>query len=228
MTTYNTIANSDIDPESPITTNLMTFLRDNPIATAEGASGAPKIENAAFTYPPGRRLLETVSFTTATNDIDFILTPYLAAGFKDFVIKFRSVLPTVDILDMLIRFSSDGGSTFITSSSYQYALRELTVAGTITTVSSVSASSIILGNNLGTSPNEGIGGEVSFQDLSDTDVRPSCLIKSFMRNSLAENLVTRGGGLYNVQTAVDAIRIFTPSGSGSMQSGAFTLYGELE
>jgi len=52
MTAYNTIADSDIDPESPITTTLMTRLRDNTLAIQEGTSPAPAIAMAALaTYP---------------------------------------------------------------------------------------------------------------------------------------------------------------------------------
>ena len=43
MTTYTTITNGEIDQDSPVTQPLMTALRDNPTAIAEGASGAPKI-----------------------------------------------------------------------------------------------------------------------------------------------------------------------------------------
>ena len=43
MTTYSTITDGQIDQDSPITQPLMTALRDNPIAIAEGAAGAPKI-----------------------------------------------------------------------------------------------------------------------------------------------------------------------------------------
>lgn len=49
MTTYTAIPNGDVDAESPITTTLMTLLRDNPIAITEGASGAPTISAGAFT-----------------------------------------------------------------------------------------------------------------------------------------------------------------------------------
>lgn len=48
MTTYTAIPNGDIDPDSPITTTLMTLLRDNPIAITEGATGAPAIQEAAM------------------------------------------------------------------------------------------------------------------------------------------------------------------------------------
>lgn len=49
MTAYVSIPNSDVDPESPITTSLIIALRDNPTAITEGASGAPKIQTAAIT-----------------------------------------------------------------------------------------------------------------------------------------------------------------------------------
>ncbi len=49
MTTYTAIPDTDIDPESPITTGLMTKLRNNPIAITEGASGAPKMQTDGYT-----------------------------------------------------------------------------------------------------------------------------------------------------------------------------------
>lgn len=48
MASYNEITDGEIDPESPITTSLMTKLRDNPEAIAEGASGAPRIVYGAL------------------------------------------------------------------------------------------------------------------------------------------------------------------------------------
>ncbi len=43
MTTYITIPDSDIDSDSPITTELLTALRDNVAATMEKVSGAPRL-----------------------------------------------------------------------------------------------------------------------------------------------------------------------------------------
>lgn len=48
MTTYTAITNGQIDQDSPITQPLMTALRDNPIALAEGATGAPRIASPAL------------------------------------------------------------------------------------------------------------------------------------------------------------------------------------
>ena len=43
MTTYTPILPAAVDVDSPVTQILMQSLRDNPIAMAEGASGAPKL-----------------------------------------------------------------------------------------------------------------------------------------------------------------------------------------
>jgi hypothetical protein len=48
MTSYVAVANGEIDADSPITADLMTKLRDNPIALSEGAAGAPKVMRAAL------------------------------------------------------------------------------------------------------------------------------------------------------------------------------------
>lgn len=48
MTAYVTIPNTDVDAESPVDVDLMTALRDNPIAIAEGSVGAPEILGTAL------------------------------------------------------------------------------------------------------------------------------------------------------------------------------------
>lgn len=45
---WTVIPDSDIDPDSPITTGLMTGIRDNFPAMANGDSGAPQIQSAAI------------------------------------------------------------------------------------------------------------------------------------------------------------------------------------
>ncbi len=43
MAAWTTIPDSDLDPESPITTGLMQALRDNPVAIAGAVSGIPDV-----------------------------------------------------------------------------------------------------------------------------------------------------------------------------------------
>lgn len=74
MTDYNSIPNSDIDPESPITTTLMTWLRDNPLAMFEAAAGAPRMQGSAIatgTIPAGRFANNAVTVSViADNSVD--------------------------------------------------------------------------------------------------------------------------------------------------------------
>ena len=51
MAIWTTIPDSSIEPGKPIRSIDGIALRDNPIAIAEGAAGAPKIENAAHLPP---------------------------------------------------------------------------------------------------------------------------------------------------------------------------------
>lgn len=43
MADWTTITDSQVDPKAPVTSELMTALRDNPIAIAQGATNAPRI-----------------------------------------------------------------------------------------------------------------------------------------------------------------------------------------
>lgn len=56
MTDWTTIADSQVDPKAPVTSELMTALRDNPAAITEGAIGAPKIQEAAMDEDSVNRL----------------------------------------------------------------------------------------------------------------------------------------------------------------------------
>lgn len=90
MTSYTAILNGEIDPESPITTSLMTKLRDNPIAIAEGATGAPRTSTRAI-HPGGS---ETDG---ALNDA----TTITGLGFSDFTTFTRTAslsLPEASVI----------------------------------------------------------------------------------------------------------------------------------
>lgn len=67
MTTYTTIGAGEIDVDSPISTSLMTKLRDNPIAITEGSSGAPKIQTAAIS----NGAIHQSQISTSTQDVGY-------------------------------------------------------------------------------------------------------------------------------------------------------------
>jgi hypothetical protein len=48
MTTYTDPTTLNTDPNDPVTSVLLTALKDNPVAVVEGAAGAPKVSAAAM------------------------------------------------------------------------------------------------------------------------------------------------------------------------------------
>lgn len=67
MATWTTIANSQVDVDSPVTVSLMTALRDNPEAIAEGAANAPKIQSAAMGIVLANGTITTAAVVTITD-----------------------------------------------------------------------------------------------------------------------------------------------------------------
>lgn len=65
MADYITVVDSSVDPDAPLTSDLMYRLRDNPIAIAEGAVGAPKVRSEALNLATlaGDRTSDGVVFT---------------------------------------------------------------------------------------------------------------------------------------------------------------------
>lgn len=84
MTTYTTIADGDIDQDSPITQPLMLAMRDNPLAIIDGSSGAPKIQLGAFSRvtagPAIRAKNDTVQSTVSTSYSEAYSFAFLQAG----------------------------------------------------------------------------------------------------------------------------------------------------
>lgn len=51
MADWTTISDTSVDPDAPLTSQLGYAWRDNPIAIAEGATGAPRIQTLALQAP---------------------------------------------------------------------------------------------------------------------------------------------------------------------------------
>lgn len=69
MTTYTAITAAQIDADSPIDTTLMTLMRDNPIAITEGASGAPKIQQAALETTGGSEAVGQAQLKSTSGEV---------------------------------------------------------------------------------------------------------------------------------------------------------------
>lgn len=117
MTTYSTIADGQVDQDSPITQPLMTALRDNPIAIAEGAAGAPKIADSW-------RALETTSSTgLIVPDVEF------GEGVRIELAGSGSV--NSNTISFKAEISSDSGSTFVSETTVKFLTVPAQSSGTL-------------------------------------------------------------------------------------------------
>lgn len=80
MTAYNNLADSKISVDAPITQEVLTAIRDNPIAITEASSGAPKVEQGAI----------SVSGVTAGNFSAFEPYEYIDGDARVASLRFRN------------------------------------------------------------------------------------------------------------------------------------------
>lgn len=67
MASYITITDAETDPEAPLTSELAKKWRDNPLAIAEGAVGAPRVQTAGLNDAAVTR----VKLSTGTNSASY-------------------------------------------------------------------------------------------------------------------------------------------------------------
>lgn len=97
MADWTEISDTSLDPDAPLTSELAYAWRDNPIAIAEGAAGAPRISPLAF---DGTRILPAISTNGASilnlGDVEIleIFLNYVGGGGSN---------------NMGVRFSTDNG-----------------------------------------------------------------------------------------------------------------------
>lgn len=102
MADYTTITDSQVDPEAPITSELMSALRDNPIAIAEGAANAPRVEASG-------RKFEALARQSATGTTAIGWTSLETDWLIQFFIRGNAPETTSNLQ---VRASSNNGSTW--------------------------------------------------------------------------------------------------------------------
>jgi hypothetical protein len=111
MATYRTIASTETDAASPVTTTLVSALANNPTAIAEGAAGAPRVVGRALDVFSAEGTINRTSVGTITAVTDTGLTNIdrvLIAGWL------KATDAGVDQVTATATYelSSDGGSSW--------------------------------------------------------------------------------------------------------------------
>ncbi len=145
------------------------------------------------------------------------------ANFIALQVILNGVTPATETNSSLVlRVSTDGGSTFATSG-YQRALAGIGTDNATFSSASSSSGAIILLLNVGSATDEKGSGFIDIFDPSNTLNFTTITGLAFYENTSGVGRQQHMGGQYRVVTAVDAIQFLF--GSDNIESGDFTLLG---
>lgn len=191
------------------------------VLTSNGADADPSFQDAAA--GGAWNLLET---QTASNSTSIDFTSNINGTYKYYTIRCINVIPATDGTYLGLRYSTDGGSSYISATNYTFHRQasDSSSAGYGTGGSTAVSSNFILASQIGSDTNEsGYSSTIILNDPSNSSVYKT-LNASYTQIDDSGRAV--GGsffGFYPTASAVDALRFFM--GSGNIESGIFKLYG---
>lgn len=164
--------------------------------------------------------------TATGSNVNFVLSSYIAAGYKHFIFWFDHVLPTAAAnLEML--FSTDGGASYDNAAgNYRWATHAFTTSAGNAAQGSASATSMILvdsGNAVDSGANDGFTGRVFLTRPETTGSETRAEWEGMYRRLTGDLLFgIKGIGHRNANQDTDAVR-FQYAGT-TFASGSITLY----
>jgi hypothetical protein len=154
--------------------------------------------------------------------LDIVLTSYTA--YRGFRLILANLIPATDNVDLIMRSSTDGGSSYDASAgNYMYVGHAIDSGGSAAALASSSQTQMAIMTNLGNGSAEGCSGVIEAFDLPNAAAKARFLwdFSGYQFNDLARHAV--GRGLRNAAADVDAIRVLFSS--GNIASGKWALYG---
>ena len=103
MPDYRVVADSEVQPDAPVTSSLGFALRDNPAGIAEGAPGAPKVRSAALNLTAGSGSRTTVGTIFQLNNIGRLSAFHVSSAVR---------AGSSGIAAISYQTSTDGGSSW--------------------------------------------------------------------------------------------------------------------
>jgi hypothetical protein len=223
--------------------SLFLFQKANDYGIMLSAPGSGLSSNVSFTLPSADgttgQVIKTngsgtLSFVDqASSSFQFISTQTasasssinftdLSTSYNAYLIVLNGVRPATDNVDLLVRFSTDNGSTYATTS-YSYALTSS--SATVANQSGgTGQSSITIGTGMGNA-----GGSLESGDFivhltgNNAVAAPGLNSQGIIMNPSTAPLVQNCAGYRMVSGGINAIRFVM--GSGNIAAGRFSLYG---
>lgn len=171
---------------------------------------------------PGLVYLNSGSVSSAAT-LDIVLTSY--TGYRGFTLRFANFRPASDGVKLAARVSTNGGTSYDSSSgNYKYANACTYAGGSGSSgVASNSATEIQIGDNIGNDANRGLTGTFELHRPDLTGAYPTLMWHCVMYNANDDFTSAVGGGMRLAAQDTDALRFFFAS--GNITSGEWSLYG---
>lgn len=186
---------------------------------ASGASATP-----SFRAPVGAdgASLVLIEAQTASNAATVDFDSGIDSTYDEYVVIATDVIPQTDNTDLLVRASTDGGSTYLATNEYNHARNGIIVGTGNSAATAAGAASMLAAGGLGTGTGEVFNASFKFRNLSDAVVYKTMDMMGTYHNATPATIVITAGGVIVTTSAVNAIRFLMSSGN---INGRFALYG---
>jgi len=173
-----------------------------------------------LTRAPGMRLISTA---TASSSASVSFTG-MSSLYDEYEIHMFNVKPQTDTANLLMRTSTNGGSSYDSGASdYAYAISDWSTAGTSVGAASTGATAILIANSVGNDTNEnGVSGQAVLCTPASA-IYATVHFSTAFRASNGSLYIGNGAGQRLAAADVDAIQFLFSS--GNITSGEFKLYG---
>jgi len=198
-------------------TELATAPADTDEFLVSDAGTLKRIDYSLIKSSAGLTKLSTTTVSSSVAAAEF--TSGIDSTYKLYRLVGQDVQTVDDDVNLEIEFSSDGGSSYITSG-YDTVINRL--AAEFNNVVTATGAAMDL-NNIGNSTNENGYFDFYFVDPSNSSTFTAYYFNAVTRNNDARVVHFNGGGMYEATTALNALRI--KGAAGNIDKGTFILYG---
>jgi hypothetical protein len=190
-----------------------------------GESVCIKCDGSAFRTTgraSGPVLLQTQS-ASASSQLDF--TQGINSDFNRFSMTLTDIVPATNAVDLWLRVSEDGGSTFKSGGSdYGHQRRSQTDGASPTATGSTGDTKIVLTSGISSAANKTVNGTIEFWNPSGASRNKQFQARTLSNGATWANYNVDADGTYiGTVNAINGVRLLMSS--GNIASGTVSLYG---
>lgn len=215
MTDWTNIADSVLEPGDPVRSVDIIALRDNPIAIAEGASGAPEMAAS-------QAALALLSSASANDDAAIEFTNVFNNDYDVYIVQIFGFQPASDNVALIMEFSKDGGTNWITTNDYYWVYIRWRTDGDGTTVDKEAHSNIKIGDDIDNGSTRNLGFTITLFDPV-ASLNTPIIYDGILCDINGHFWRVIGSGALNSSDSIDSMRFKTSS--GNINRGEFYVYG---